>query len=87
MENNNFKWFSIKDCFPEVHVEKFITPGEEPGYFFSAISDELLVTDGQDVGIGFFTISNDAPSFFSDQLDGDITHWIPIPDLPASKKE
>ncbi len=68
-------WISVKKEIPKPLIE---------GCFSGEFSDDVLLTDGEDCCVGWYSFNT--KSFRANDIDslgGDVTHWMAIPDLPA----
>lgn len=49
---------------------------------------KVLITDGHRIGFGLTTYANEwAGKFAIIEIEGNVTHWMPLPALPAPPKE
>ena len=66
------EWIKVKDQLPDVETEVMVSDGEnvQQGYFAGKWTKE-----GELIGSEFYD---------EEGLDGEITHWMPIPHPPRA---
>ncbi|MDY5985554.1 MAG: DUF551 domain-containing protein [Lachnoclostridium sp.] len=71
------KWIPCSERMPEMH-KKYLGDSEE----YYMISDEVIATDGNNVGIYQYEIDDKCFRGWTDdgiKCENEITHWMPLP--------
>jgi len=76
-------WISVKDELPEQNTP-MQAARRNGGFDDIKTSEDVTVTDGVTVGIDLYYLENWQGLVGSP--DGEITHWMPLPELPKEIK-
>jgi hypothetical protein len=76
------KWISVKDRLPEKYKKVIVTNGKQVCLHYKQSGWNFKGSEGDDL----FPLScEQSESWYCGIEEGDVTHWMPLPDTPNEK--